>query len=174
MLPLDKMDLKYRKSLVQRAVENEVEDPTVFRPEEDGYVQRWRQATFQDRFIQENDPELKQKLEELRIRETELQIILLLEVIALNKEHPPAITEVVEKSKGKKSKSKSKKKKSKDSAKVPEPDLFLDLLVDRLCIWHSIGSGTSAEKGESPAKGKGVVSEKDHLRHFSVEVIMAL
>jgi hypothetical protein len=69
MLPLDKMDLKYRKTLVQSALENEADDPTVFRPEEDGYIQRWRQSTFQDRFVRETDAELKQKLEELRIRE---------------------------------------------------------------------------------------------------------
>ncbi|KAA8908456.1 DNA replication regulator SLD3-domain-containing protein [Sphaerosporella brunnea] len=169
MLPLDKMDLKYRKCLIQCVLENESGDPTVFRPVEDGYVQRWRQSTFQDRFVKENDPELKHKLEELRIRETELQIILLLEILALNKEHPPAVVEAEEETKGKKGKGKSKKKKkSKDAA----PDVLLDLLVDRLCIWHSIGSDTSAEKGELPTKGK--VSEKDHLRHFSVEVIMAL
>jgi len=31
ILPLDKLDLKYRKSLVQIAQENEVDDPSVFR-----------------------------------------------------------------------------------------------------------------------------------------------
>jgi hypothetical protein len=56
---------------------------------------------------------------------------------------------------------------------MPDPDILLDLLVDRLCIWHSIGSDSSSEKGESLAQEKNV-SEKDHLRHFSVEVIMAL
>ena len=69
ILPLDKLDLKYRKSLVQIAQENEVDDPSVFRLNEDGYIQRWRQSAFQERFVRENDTELKQKLEELRIRE---------------------------------------------------------------------------------------------------------
>ena len=72
-----------------------------------------------------------------------------------------------------KSKSKGKnKKKSKGTDKVPDLDLLLDLLVDRLCIWHSIGSDVAlTEQGESPAKAK---DETDHLHHFSVEVIMAL
>lgn len=77
ILPLDKMDLKYRKSLVQIAQEHEVDDPSVFRPDEDGYIQRWRQSAFQERFIRETDTELKQKLEELRIREcVSFQILL--------------------------------------------------------------------------------------------------
>jgi len=69
---------------------------------------------------------------------------------------------------------KKKAKKAKGVNKTLDPDVLLDLLVDRLCIWHLIGSDATRDGGaDSPAKGKGVVSEKDHLRHFSVEVIMA-
>jgi len=78
ILPLEKMDLKYRMSLVQMAQEHDVDDPSVFRPEEDGYVQRWRQTAFQERFIRGNDIELKQKLEELKIRECVFYLILLM------------------------------------------------------------------------------------------------
>jgi len=56
---------------------------------------------------------------------------------------------------------------------MPDPDILLDWLVDWLCIWHSIGSDSSPEKGKFLAQKKDV-SEKNHLRHFSVEVIMAL
>lgn len=93
----------------------------------------------------------------------------------MNKEHPPTLIEVMEPPKGKgKNKSKGKGKKCKKGVdKEPDPELVLELLVDRLCIWHSVGSDT-AEKDGSPAKGKDTISEKDHLRHFSVEVIMAL
>ena len=97
----------------------------------------------------------------------------------MNKEHPPPVapaTQEPSKSKGKSKKEKKKKnKKTKGVSKAPpDPDVLLDLLVDRLCIWHSIGSDTARDGAGSPAKGKGVVSAKDHLRHFSVEVIMAL
>ena len=95
--------------------------------------------------------------------------------LALNKEHPPAVIEA-EPAKGKgKGKGKGKSKKGKKEAdKEPDPELVLELLVDRLCIWHSVGSETSTDGGDSHSKGKDSISEKDHLRHFSVEVIMAL
>jgi DNA replication regulator SLD3 len=167
ILPLPKMDLKYRKLLVQSALETEIDEPDVFKPGEDSFVHRWRTSTFQDRFIKEGDSELKSTLEDLRTRETELQIILLLEILALDKEHPP--NDISEPTKGKR-KSKIKSKKVKPTEGAPNPDMLLDLLVDRLCIWHSLGSG----EGETPDKGREGVSAKDHLRHFSVEVITAL
>ncbi|KAI5788155.1 DNA replication regulator SLD3-domain-containing protein [Pyronema domesticum] len=171
VLPLDKMDIKYRKSLVQCALENDVDDKTVFRTDEESFIQRWRAAVFEDRFVGENDTELKGKLEELKNRETELQIILLLEILALNKEHPPSAPEET-KEKGKDGKEKKSKKKSKKAAKnaMPDPDILLDLLVDRLCIWHSIGADLSTGKDEFKESS---APEKDHLRHFSIEVIMA-
>ncbi|KAI5819752.1 DNA replication regulator SLD3-domain-containing protein, partial [Pyronema omphalodes] len=69
VLPLEKMDIKYRKSLVQCVLENEVDDKTVFRTDEETFIQKWRMAVFEDRFVRENDPELKSKLEELKNRE---------------------------------------------------------------------------------------------------------
>ena len=108
-----------------------------------------------------------------------------MEILALNKAHRPTdpVTPGIKgkgncKNKGKdkdkgKGKGKGKnKRKPKGADKVPDLDLLLDLLVDRLCIWHSIGSGVAlTEQGESPTKGK---DETDHLHHFSVEVITAL
>lgn len=101
---------------------------------------------------------------------------MLLEILALNKQHPPAAPTTLESPKGKGKSKKEKKKKTKKNKgvnKAPDPDVLLDLLVDRLCIWHSIGSETARDGVDTPAKGKDIVSEKDHLRHFSVEVIMA-
>jgi hypothetical protein len=69
VLPLDKMDTKYRESLVQSALEHEVGNSTVFRSDEEIFIQRWRALEFQERFIKESDPELKRKLEKLRLRE---------------------------------------------------------------------------------------------------------
>lgn len=107
-----------------------------------------------------------------------------MEILALNKAHRPTdpVTPGIKgkgncKNKGKdkdkgKGKGKNNKRKPKGADKVPDLDLLLDLLVDRLCIWHSIGSGVAlTEQGESPTKGK---DETDHLHHFSVEVITAL
>lgn len=172
ILPLNKMDLKYKESFLQCALDERVTDSTVFKSGEERFIQRWREATFEDRFIRRSDSDFKQKLQELRIREMELQIILLLEILALQKENPTILIPNQDISKGRNGNAKLRRRKPKAADKLPDPDVLLDLLVDRLCIWHSIGSETN-EKGGIPVKGKEGTSEKDHLRHFSVEVIMA-
>lgn len=68
-LPFDQMDIKYRKAIPQIVTEDQVEDPIVFKPGEEEYVQQWRLATWQERLVQINDPTLKRKVEELKIRE---------------------------------------------------------------------------------------------------------
>lgn len=68
-LPFGQMDIKYRKSIPQIVMEDQVEDTVVFKPGEEEYVQQWRLATWQERLVQANDPTLKRKVEELKIRE---------------------------------------------------------------------------------------------------------
>lgn len=75
----------------------------------------------------------------------------------------------------KRSKKESKKKgKRKSRISTPNPKLLLDLLVDRLCIWRSIGSGSDELVEESSDQRKVIDQEHDHLRHFCVEVVLAL
>ncbi|KAF8474702.1 DNA replication regulator SLD3-domain-containing protein [Kalaharituber pfeilii] len=69
LLPLDKMDLKYRKVLVQVATEETVEDKSIFKTEEEVYIHRWLNMNFKDKLLQSNDPGLKRQSEELKIRE---------------------------------------------------------------------------------------------------------
>ena len=69
VLPLDRVDTKYRKSLVQSVLEYDVDDSTVFGPDEESFIQRWKLLTFGERFIKESDQEFKQHLEKLKIRE---------------------------------------------------------------------------------------------------------
>lgn len=68
-LSFDKMDIKYRKSIPQIVSEDQVDDMTVFKPGEEGYVQQWRLDTWQERLVQASDPKLWCKVEELKIRE---------------------------------------------------------------------------------------------------------
>lgn len=68
-LPFDQMDIKYRKAIPQIVTEDQVENAVVFKPGEEEYVQQWRLATWQERLVQMNDPTLKRKVEELKIRE---------------------------------------------------------------------------------------------------------
>lgn len=107
-----------------------------------------------------------------------MQIILLLEVLALEREQATATkgsTNESQTSSKKKSKSESRKKeKRKLKTGAPDPKLLLDLLVDRLCIWRSIGSGSSDGLEEESSDQKKVTDrEHDHLRHFCVEVVLA-
>ncbi|KAI5839785.1 DNA replication regulator SLD3-domain-containing protein [Morchella snyderi] len=74
-LPFNKMDTKYRKSMVQVATEDPVEDISVFRVGEEEYVQQWRVATWEERLVQVNDPVMRRKVEELKIREYVFKIL---------------------------------------------------------------------------------------------------
>lgn len=106
-----------------------------------------------------------------------MQIILLLEVLALEREQTASAKGLKNEAQpsSKKPRSESKKKeKRKLKAGVLDPKLLLDLLVDRLCIWRSIGSGGSDELEEESSGQKKVIDrEHDHLRHFCVEVVLA-
>lgn len=98
----------------------------------------------------------------------------MLEVLALEREQA-ASTKRVTDGVPKKSRNESKKKeRRKSKIGAPDPKLLLDLLVDRLCIWRSIGSGGLDGLEEDPSDQKKVTDrEHDHLRHFCVEVVLA-
>lgn len=104
-----------------------------------------------------------------------MQIIVLLEVLALEREQAASAKRVTDEVLKKKSRNESKKKeKRKSKIGAPDPKLLLDLLVDRLCIWRSIGSGGSDGLEEDSSDQKKVTDrEHDHLRHFCVEVVLA-
>lgn len=106
-----------------------------------------------------------------------MQIIVLLEVLALEREQATStrmVTNGAQPSLKKKFKSESKKGKRKSRTGTPDPKLLLDLLIDRLCIWRSIGSGGSDGLEEDSSDQKKVTDrEHDHLRHFCVEVVLA-
>lgn len=79
-----------------------------------------------------------------------------------------------ERTSGKKKKSSKRKGKNKTRTDAPNYSLLLDLLVDRLCIWRSIGSISEGPEEESTEQKLVMDREHDHLRHFCVEVVLAL
>lgn len=119
---------------------------------------------------------------EQRARETQLQIILSLETLALEslatsqplKNLPP--TNFLERDDG------SQNKKKKKSAKKPQDlNMLLDLLIDRLCIWQSMSvDETKVPNGEDkPTSQHGAIAAaksagRDHLRQFCVDVVLPL
>lgn len=119
---------------------------------------------------------------EQRARETQLQIILSLETLALEslgtsqplENLPP--TDTLERDDG------SQNKKKKKSAKKPQDlSMLLDLLIDRLCIWQSMSvDETKAPNVEDkPTSQHGATAAaktvgRDHLRQFCVDVVLPL
>ena len=124
----------------------------------------------------------KSRLSQLRIRESQLQMIVILEVLALQplasavtdvSGDLPAVLPTIE----------STEAKGK-SAKTKKPDhlsMLIDVHIDRLCIWQEIVLETAkAPIGDSQASenGSGSTVQAKHtdnvLRDFCVEVVAPL
>jgi DNA replication regulator SLD3 len=159
--------------------------------DEKDYLERWWRT--QDDLSDDSPAEsvetgLKRHVPRVRSRETYLQLILALEVLALEAAHPtsaadvpttagastdaetqtatsqPLETQDAETQEGET----SKKKRAKKPSDLPA---LLDTLVDRLCIWHSFDSLSPAKKLE----GNGDSASEDvpdELRSFCIEVII--
>ena len=117
---------------------------------------------------------------EQRARETQLQVILALEVLALEgstigpsveNNKMRTVTEGVGESQGKRKKVK----------KPQDLIMLLDLLVDRLTIWQSMNmdEDKTSKKGETTSSQHPVISidktsNSDHLQQFCVDVVLPL
>lgn len=148
-------------------------------PGEEENVIRWwldRSSRTEDEDSPGNREEsVRIRILEQRARETQLQIILVLETLALealkpdnNGESVPAVIE--EKHFPSKQKPKTKK--------VQDLNILLHLLVDRLCIWQSMSveeGGSSMYEGISGSQGMSEqVPSFDVLRNFCVFVVLPL
>ncbi|XHF97319.1 hypothetical protein AWENTII_000911 [Aspergillus wentii] len=199
ILNAKKMDLKYRETLpstirdiVISISDDETTVPTKKRksrkkklgknglyPEEDGFIRKW----WKDRSLAEGvlintsrEAEAKKHVADLRLRETQLQILLILETIALElaiaeeaKKASSADNDSGEKGSGETPK-KPKTKKSQDL------NVLLELHLDRLCIWHAVSfedavvADSAKSYDSNHLSGKKV--ESDAVRDFCTEVIV--
>ena len=152
-------------------------------PVEDALIRRWWASHDDD--AEPGVPEtskaeiLKSRVSQLRIRETQLQMIVVLEVLALQPlvsasediiESLPAALPTTEIMEGKEKAIKSKK-----------PDhltMLIDVHIDRLCIWQSIAlEAVKAPVGDKSTKSSAASLSKptdNILRDFCVEVIAPL
>jgi DNA replication regulator SLD3 len=122
--------------------------------------------------------EMKTAVADLRTRETQMQILLILEALALEGAEKDA---VADESSG--ASIKEEPAEQEQDARLIEVPQFkkkqhdlrsqLDLLVDRLCIWQTVGledvlksTGANQDLGNGPDAGS-----KDRLRDFCSEVI---
>jgi DNA replication regulator SLD3 len=171
-------------------------------PGEDDYLKKWWMDGDSEHSMDSSEEtkstaEQIKRVANLRIRETELQMILMLEILALqesahSKEQREDRTKPITGTPKKEEKGgKAKRNSNKDSSLA----LMLELLVDRLCIWQSVGSEDDAtaaldmdDLSNSKAPGRknkstratgakaleSKANNNDHLRDFHKEVIMPL
>ena len=199
ILPMKKMDVKYRETLpdVIKALppaladdepaahskpskkkkgknKNKVGRNGLY-PEEEPLVGTWwrnRQPTETSLPIgSSKEEQIKQYVSDLRLREMQLQVLWILETISMEAtiQGDPKNTGLIDSS------DPSNVKKSK-TKKPQDLNVLLELLLDRLCIWHTVSFEESLLADGVKSQGKngstGAKVESDKLRDFCTEVII--
>lgn len=196
ILPVKKMDLKYKETLpamIQNIALTVSDDEATSRTkkwkskkkklgkdglysEEEEFIRKWWKsrsvAETAESTTTTREQEAKRHIADLRLRETQLQILLILETIALESVSSGAQKESVNDDllQGQSAK-KSKSEKQQDL------NVLLELLLDRLCIWHAVSFEDtvipdSAAKTDDENHLSGKKVESDMLRDFCTEVII--
>ncbi|KKZ62507.1 hypothetical protein EMCG_03088 [[Emmonsia] crescens] len=197
ILPVKKMDLKYKDSLPE-AIQNipigmsddefpaNTAKPRTRKakkaklgknglyPEESDLVRKWwRNRSLSEASVPQQSSrqeEVKRLIGDLRLRETQLQVLLILETISLEASYSSRAAQepVTTETQASQTPKRTKEKKQQDL------NVLLELLVDRLCIWHAVSFGdilpTESASGKSESDGKTAGSDK--LRDFCTEVII--
>lgn len=159
-------------------------------PREEEYVSKWwfAEDADVDAAAGENMPQenLERKTSSLRLREILMQIILSLEAMALEKSHLVA-SEVV-KSDDTQGTNESHRESNSVSNRGPEPNwgqelkTYVEVLVDKLCIWQSVEDDVRTVKQSKPERADGRVDPRltaeenisSKLKSFCVEIIVPL
>ena len=156
-------------------------------PSEEGLIRRWWSNHDDDSDFgvpgNSRDDIAKQPIAQLRIRETQLQLVVILEVLALQPlavqsggigDDLPSDLSTLEKLQGKEKQANSKTKKSDHLS------LLIDDHIDRLCIWQSVQAestkplGADVQRDVSGSTSRGTKHTDSILRDFCVEVIAPL
>lgn len=197
ILATKKMDLKYRETLpstIRDAVLALSDDGAKSKkrkskkkkmgknglyPEEEGFIHRW----WKDRILNEcpaqessREAESKKQISDLRLRETQLQILLILEVMVLEM----TIASVEKNNTNKEKDANGEQDTSRKTKPKRSTDLnvLLELHLDRMCIWHAVtmeetsaaDTAKASSFNSSHLSGKKV--ESDAVRDFCTEVII--
>ncbi|KAL4783005.1 DNA replication regulator SLD3-domain-containing protein [Aspergillus varians] len=147
-----------------------------FYPEEPDFIRGW----WKNRPLTETgtsaetsrDAEIKKQVSDLRLRETQLQILLILETIALE----AVAADEAKKAGQEKASTDASVQKPKPKPKKPQDlNVMLELHLDRLCIWHAV-SFDDGPISDAQASGNNQQSGKaggnDAMRDFCTEVII--
>ena len=150
-------------------------------PGEEEYVTRWHFNV--ERAIINGGPDISREkriqscLVEQRARETQLQIILILEVLALEKSGENVKSQTIPDPTSDKSQGKGQS----TTKKPHDLPALIDTLVERLCIWQSTSQEeASVVRDDAPGKSdnanldKSIASNNNQLRDFCTEVVIPL
>lgn len=161
-------------------------------PLEEDYIKRWWMSDDNNRSRPGESAEdaMKRRTSDLRMRESFLQVIITLEIMALEASpafksaqnvEPKAIESELKPSEQNPDDAvptvESQEVTKKAAKKLQDLSLALDLLVDRLCIWQSIGqeggsSGILSSKDGRSSKTPSGDNTNDVLRDFFAEVVL--
>ncbi|KAL4809597.1 DNA replication regulator SLD3-domain-containing protein [Aspergillus unguis] len=192
ILTAKKMDLKYRETLPaalhdivlsmsddEAPKKRKSKKKTIGRnglyPEETDYIRRcWKNRAMTEAGASvdtSRDTEIKKHVSDLRLRETQLQILLILETIALEASLETSADEA--KKTGQEDSSADHKAKTK-TKKPQDLNVMLELHLDRLCIWHAVSFGDVAVTDARASSGnqQGKTGGNDAMRDFCTEVII--
>jgi len=151
-------------------------------PHEEALVKKWWTSDMScgdNRGEETMDQRIKRRIGELRVRETLAQLTLMLEVVALEalssyKPPPEDDNTANETQLGEGPQAKPTKRKRK----LDDIGLQLDLLLDRLCIWHAteeagiLDFDTKPTQQYDDADGTSKGGASDRLRSYCIEVII--
>ncbi|KAJ5158730.1 DNA replication regulator Sld3 [Penicillium coprophilum] len=197
ILATKKMDLKYRETLPsvvrdaalalsddgakskKRKSKKKKMGKNGLYPEEEEFIHRWwKDRILNGSSVQEasREAESKKQISDLRLRETQLQILLLLEVMGLEMTIASA-----EKNNTNKEKEVNGEQNTPKKAKTKKPtdlNVLLELHLDRMCIWHAVtmeetsAADTAKASSFSSSHLSGKKVESDAVRDFCTEVII--
>ncbi|EXJ85002.1 hypothetical protein A1O3_05677 [Capronia epimyces CBS 606.96] len=151
-------------------------------PEEEESISKWWRSRDLKSAMRATSQaeEMRKELADLRMRESEMQMLLILEVMLLNlafsklseeQKTPPDPEVKVESIEDDPSAMLAKTPQKQKSKKKRDLTGELDTIVDRLCIWHTVGQdelGTAVNTGNSSS----MLKQSDSLRDFCKDVLL--
>ncbi|KAK5946496.1 hypothetical protein PMZ80_000639 [Knufia obscura] len=204
ILPAKKMDLKYKESL-KDVISSIVKEPTATEggttmkkpskktklgkdglwPTEPDFVRFWwyHRDSKTTMHSEDHASELQSAITAQRMREAQMQMILILEVLAIEakqNEKKDASQQPVPESADIKAESIEQEApldvKPEKRIKKRHLEAELETLADRLCIWHSVGlEVNNPPNGDSKGNNEGddQHDSRDRLRNFCTDILIA-
>ena len=153
-------------------------------PGEEEYIAKWFIKKERAHSISDTNStraeRIKTFLVEIRARETQLQLILILEILLLDVLRAGHLENSESRVSDEAEKTDSQDKFPKKSKKPMDLQVLMELLVERLCIWQSTTEGqTKMTLGEISEIYGGITSNSsntidEQLKQFCTEVVVPL